>query len=94
MLFESERDPMNDGLVLWLNGGPGCSSLIGMLYENGPFLFKGEDTQLSYNNYSWNKIANVIYLESPAGVGYSYGEVNELYSNDSLSGRDNLQAML
>ena len=69
IFFESQRDPENDPLLLWLNGGPGCSSLIGMVYENGPFVFKqAGSSKLEINEYAWNKKANVLYITSPGGV--------------------------
>ena len=55
-----------------MNGGPGCSSLDALLNEHGPFLIpNGEFTFAAKNKYSWNNIANMIYLEAPAGVGFS-----------------------
>lgn len=61
-------------LTLWLNGGPGCSSLIGMIQEIGPYLvgnsYKLGDL-LNKNEYSWHKISNLLFLESPATVGFS-----------------------
>jgi serine carboxypeptidase-like clade II len=67
---ESQRSPKTDPVVLWLNGGPGCSSVAGMLTENGPFRPERNGT-LRLDPASWNTIANVLYLESPAGVGFS-----------------------
>jgi len=99
---ESQRDPANDPVVLWLNGGPGCSSLDGFFYEHGPFHF-AESYNMNYdlklngnmtlypNPYSWNKVANVIYLESPAGVGFSYSNDTSYYNhvNDNTTAEDN-----
>ncbi|KAH9621641.1 hypothetical protein KSS87_004078 [Heliosperma pusillum] len=68
---EAEVDPLTKPLVLWLNGGPGCSSLgVGAFSENGPF--RPKRNGLVKNEYSWNKEANMLYLETPVGVGYSY----------------------
>ena len=47
------------------------------------------------NEYSWNKEANVLYIESPAGVGYSYCDKENLCdSSDATSSLDNLEALL
>lgn len=60
--FESQSGHNDDPVLLWLNGGPGCSSLMGMTSENGPFSFETNSTKMKINPYSWNKKAHVIYL--------------------------------
>ncbi|XP_028769706.1 serine carboxypeptidase-like 20 [Neltuma alba] len=75
----SESNPSEDPVVLWLNGGPGCSSFDAFVYEHGPFNFekaktKGSLPTLHLNPYSWSKVSNIIYLDSPAGVGFSFSK--------------------
>ncbi|KAF8388538.1 hypothetical protein HHK36_027213 [Tetracentron sinense] len=84
----SERNSSEDPVVLWLNGGPGCSSFDGFVYEHGPFNFQAGKTgslpQLHLNPYSWSKISNIIYLDSPAGVGLSYSKNKTDYNTGDL----------
>ncbi|KAH6834393.1 serine carboxypeptidase-like 20 [Perilla frutescens var. hirtella] len=84
----SERSPARDPVVLWLNGGPGCSSFDGFVYEHGPFNFeaskKGGLPLLHLNPYSWSKAASIIYLDSPVGVGFSYSANTSYYVNGDL----------
>ncbi|XP_075993849.1 lysosomal protective protein [Genypterus blacodes] len=90
---ESQNDPSKDPVVLWLNGGPGCSSLDGLLTEHGPFLVQDDGISLEYNPSSWNKIANMLYLESPAGVGFSYADDQKYKTNDTEVSMMNYQAL-
>ncbi|XP_038904507.1 serine carboxypeptidase-like 45 [Benincasa hispida] len=88
---EAQSDPNSKPLVLWLNGGPGCSSLgAGAFVENGPFRPKGD--VLILNEFSWNNVANVLYLESPAGVGFSFSKNTTFYDtvNDKITAQDNI----
>lgn len=71
--FESKNWPPNDPLVIWLNGGPGSSSMVGMFAENGPYKIN-DDLTLRDNPYSWHKVANLLVVEQPAGTGLSFVE--------------------
>ncbi|GMF47479.1 unnamed protein product [Phytophthora fragariaefolia] len=71
--FESRNAPATDPLVLWLTGGGlGCSSLVALLTENGPCRINADATA-ALNPHSWTSEANVIWLDQPVNVGFSYG---------------------
>ncbi|KAF4987554.1 hypothetical protein FGRMN_10306 [Fusarium graminum] len=71
--FEARNDPRKAPLALWLNGGPGCSSEIGIFQENGPCQFVENSTEPTLNPFSWNEYANMIYIDQPLGTGFSEG---------------------
>lgn len=81
--FESRSDPANDPVILWLNGGPGCSSMKGLMWVNGPGIIQ-PDLSHSYNPYSWNSNASVIWLDQPAGTGLSSSQ-ESVNSTEQLS---------
>ncbi|KAK9282894.1 hypothetical protein L1049_011119 [Liquidambar formosana] len=71
------RGPTSKPLLLWLNGGPGCSSIAyGASEEVGPFRVQSDGKTLSLSPYAWNKEANLLFLDSPAGVGFSYSNTS------------------
>ncbi|MFH4981292.1 hypothetical protein AB6A40_008001 [Gnathostoma spinigerum] len=75
MLFASQSKGDNVPLLLWLNGGPGCSSLVGAFAEIGPFLVN-KDGSLYQNAYAFNRKADLLFLETPNGTGFSYDSKN------------------
>ncbi|XP_019190427.1 PREDICTED: serine carboxypeptidase-like 42 [Ipomoea nil] len=77
---EAEVNPRLKPLTLWLNGGPGCSSVGGGAFtELGPFYPTGDGRGLRRNSKSWNKASNLLFVESPAGVGWSYSNTSSDY---------------
>ncbi|GAB2247114.1 hypothetical protein Droror1_Dr00006996 [Drosera rotundifolia] len=74
---ESQGNPREDPLFLWLTGGPGCSSINGLIYEVGPLEFdidsyEGGLPRFKYYEYSWTKTASMLFLDQPVGTGFSY----------------------
>lgn len=90
---ESRSDPDKDPFIIWLTGGPGCSSILALLVENGPCMVN-DDLSLKTNPYSWTSKANVIWIDQPAGVGFSYGDVSEYDSTEKEVGEDMYQFLL
>ncbi|XWS66142.1 hypothetical protein CRYUN_Cryun05aG0174600 [Craigia yunnanensis] len=97
-LIESpvNRRPETRPLVLWLNGGPGCSSVAyGAAEEIGPFRIRPDGKTLYLNPYAWNKLAIMLFLESPAGVGFSYtNTTSDLYTTGDRRTAEDAYAFL
>merc|ERR1711968_204781 len=74
-LIDSENDPATDPVIFWYNGGPGASSLFGLLQEMGPLLLNEASFDLAYNltgvptmqknPYSWTQFATIVAIDSP-----------------------------
>ncbi|KAM1731750.1 hypothetical protein ACFX11_017596 [Malus domestica] len=96
-LTEAATSPQEKPLVLWLNGGPGCSSVAyGASEELGPFRINRTGSSLYLNKCSWNREANILFLESPAGVGFSYTNTSSDLKNsgDKRTAQDALVFLL
>ncbi|KAF8500349.1 serine carboxypeptidase [Russula emetica] len=74
--FAARQNPDSAPLITWFNGGPGSSSMIGLFQENGPCRINNQSTGVDLNPTSWNEYANVLYVDQPVGVGFSYGTEN------------------
>ncbi|XP_003572138.1 serine carboxypeptidase-like 10 [Brachypodium distachyon] len=86
--IQSERAPAEDPVLLWLTGGPGCSALSGLVYEVGPLSFdfdgyKGGLPTLLRKTEAWTKVSNIIFVDSPAGTGFSYDTTHGTIPSDT-----------
>lgn len=94
--FESRRNPDKDDVIMWINGGPGCSSSTGLLFELGPCNIDTNNASpngTTWNPYSWNSEANIFFLDQPVGVGFSYAEHGETVGTTEEAAR-NVQAFV
>lgn len=86
--FPAMHNPKTAPIILWLQGGPGASSMFGLFLENGPFIVTANKT-LQMRKYSWTLAHNVIYIDNPVGTGYSFTDNDKGYArNETHVGRD------
>ncbi|KAI8060604.1 Alpha/Beta hydrolase protein [Gongronella butleri] len=71
--FESRHDPASDSFTLWLQGGPGCSALGSLFTEVGPCRVDSSGQEATFNDYTWTHATNILFLDQPAGTGFSKG---------------------
>jgi carboxypeptidase D len=71
--FPSSNPAAEKEITIWLNGGPGCSSLDGLFQENGPFQWQPGTYAPVQNVYSWVNLTNMIWIDQPVGTGFSPG---------------------
>ncbi|KAJ7932827.1 serine carboxypeptidase [Mycena leptocephala] len=71
--FAARNNATTAPLTLWFNGGPGSSSMIGLLQEHGPCRISNNSESVTLNPFSWNTNSNILYIDQPVGVGFSHG---------------------
>eukprot|EP00128_Syssomonas_multiformis_P013516 Colp12_sorted_trinity150504_noHs@32878 len=82
--IESENNPLQSPVTVWYQGGPGCSGGIALLTENGPFLVHKDG--LKINPWGWNRLSNMLFIDAPANVGFSYAvDPNDINSNNDIT---------
>ncbi|KAK4451899.1 carboxypeptidase [Podospora aff. communis PSN243] len=83
--FPSTNPAASKEIVIWLNGGPGCSSLSGLLQENGPILWQAGTYKPVQNPWGWNTLTNMIWVEQPVGTGFTTGPITAKSEEDVAS---------
>lgn len=91
--FPAEKNPENAPVVLWLQGGPGATSLYGLFEEHGPFYVK-PIRGLRMRDYYWSQVVNIIYIDNPVGTGFSFTEDDAGYAKNEIDVGTNLHEAL
>ncbi|KAJ7114342.1 serine carboxypeptidase [Mycena epipterygia] len=83
--FAARNNPSTAPLSLWFNGGPGSSSMIGLLQELGPCRITNDSASVTLNPFSWNNNSNMLFIDQPVGVGFSHGTESVGTSQDAAA---------
>ena len=70
--FQNQHNANKQRTLIWLNGGPGCSSEDGALMEIGPYRVADDEKTLTYTTGSWSEFASLLFVDNPVGTGFSY----------------------
>lgn len=89
--FPAEQDYKNASVLLWLQGGPGASSLYGLFEENGPFILKNSK-ELNIREHRWSREFSVLYIDNPVGTGFSFTN-NGYAQNETQIGEELYEAL-
>ncbi|KAE9588842.1 putative carboxypeptidase C [Lupinus albus] len=92
-LLHSKAARKDDLVVIWLTGGPGCSSSLALFYENGPFSI-ANNMSLLLKRYGWDKVSNIMFVDQPTGTGFSYSSYEEDIRHDELGVSNDLYDFL
>jgi serine carboxypeptidase-like clade 4 len=92
-MFEARNNPKTAPFIIWLTGGPGCSSQLALFVENGPYTMDTNGT-IKSNPYSWNTYANILYIDQPVGTGFSYGDHYSDYVKDEAGVAEDMYQFL
>lgn len=87
--FPAQNNNETAPVVVWLQGGPGATSLFGLFTENGPFYIKKKHG-LKLRKYTWISNHNVIYIDNPVGTGFSFTGDDKGYSTSEMDVGNNL----
>nr|BAN20175.1 retinoid-inducible serine carboxypeptidase [Riptortus pedestris] len=91
--FPAEKNPETAPVVLWLQGGPGGSSLYGLFEENGA-IYISKDGSVKRREHYWSQVLNVIYIDNPVGTGFSFTENKNCFAKDENKVGEDLYSAL
>jgi vitellogenic carboxypeptidase-like protein len=92
--FPAQNGNASAPLLLWLQGGPGASSMFGLFSENGPFTVAADGASLIANPYTWNTEFSLIYIDNPVGAGFSFTQSNSGYVQNQQDVANDLYSAL
>lgn len=90
--IEAENHKANDPWIVWLQGGPGVTSLAGLFDEIGPFIYT--NGQLKARKWTWSKKYSILFIDNPVGSGFSFTNSPDGFIQDMTTCSSHLYSAL